>query len=271
MKFLRTLQSLALSALMGSAMVATGCVDQGTSETQAVVEQLSDTVMPNAPEAPGEFQVARTPDGQWFFNVIGARGEILLTSQSYAQESSAINGVLSVEENGIDVTRYSITGADESWTFTLKAKNGQTIADGAQFRDADEAEEGVIAARELVAGILQHRAAVLHGARFDLYRGPSDSKWYFSLKTADDRVLLDSQAYSGRTAAVTGLQSVRTNGKDSVRYRITGTEPELYLVLKAANGKEIASSGPHASAEAAQAIQDEAIELLKSERVGSPW
>jgi hypothetical protein len=267
MKFLHALKTFAVAG----ALMLTGCVDDSISDTQAVTEQISESLMPNAPEAPGEFQVARNHAGEWFFNALGANGEIMLLSQTYQEQASALNGILSVEENGVLLERYEVSGADESWSFVLRAGNGQVIADSPLYRSAEDADAGVMAARELVAGILQYKAAATKGARFDLWREKGDNKWYFVLLTADGRVLLASQSYTGRTNAVTGLQSVRLNGKDLTRYQIKGAEGEVFLSLKAANGKEIASSGPHASIEAAEAIKTEANELLLSERVGNPW
>lgn len=269
MKFLRkTLFAIAASAtLFGAA-----CVVEPGKDSQHTTDAVYEAVMQKAPEAPGEFDITRSPAGQWFFNAIGDNGNILLLSEAYEAKASAINGVLSVEENGVHLDSYQIVETtDGDYTFVLRAKNNQVIADGGAFRTVDEAQAGIAAARDLVAGILQYKAAVTDGARFDLWRDQDDKKWYFVLRAEDGRVLVESQSYQARTGAVNGLESVRLNGKNLARYSIVEIDGDVHFIIKAGNGQEIGASTAYDSVGEAEAGIDETNALLVSERVASPW
>jgi hypothetical protein len=270
MKFLRhTLSAITL----GAALLSSACAgDNSGNNSQNVTDTAADPFMEKTPVAPGEFAITRGSDGQWYFNAIGARGDILLISEGYVERPSALNGVLSVEENGVLLERYQISEtADGDFNFVLRAGNNQVIADSQLFRSLEEAQAGVEAARELVAGILQYKAAMTQGARFDLWRDKSDNEWHFVMRADDGRILLESEGYQGRTGAVNGIESVRLNGKDLGRYQVLDGGGELYFILKAANGQEIAVSDSFPTAVEVEASITETNQLLISERVANPW
>ena len=223
--------------------------------------------MPGAPTTPGIVGISRNQD-QWLFEVIGDKGDIVLLSEDYASKSAVRNGILSVEENGVHLERYKVEQDGASWSFVLRAGNNQGIADSQTFASEAEAQAAVSKARDLVAGIVQYKAALDMGAKFGLDR--NGSNWEFDLVDEKGEALLKSQLYSARTDALTGIASVRNNGKDAPRYRLLDSPPRF--ILKAANGQEIAeSSRSYASLDAAQAAIDATQALLRSERVANPW
>lgn len=265
-----TLTALAISAsLFGAACSAQDAGNETANNTENIVE----SVMPAAPEQPGQFDVTRNETGEWFFHLIGDRGEIFLASQAYVEKPSALNGILSVEENGVHLDRYEVQSISaEECTFVLRAGNNQVIGDGPTYRSCDEAEAAVAQTRDLVAGVLQWKAAVSKGAQFELWKEDSDGEWYFVLRNAAGNILLNSEGYTGRTGAVNGIESVRENGKELPKYSLVQeADGSISISLKAGNGQEIAENGPFAADAEAQAIINESVELLVSERVGNPW
>lgn len=223
-------------------------------------------LMQKAP--PGEAAISRDKAGQWLFHVVGQRGEVVLQSQAYVTRASAANGILSVEENGVDPGQYKVLqDPDGTWRFSLQAKNYQEIASSRSFATEAEAQAAVQEARDLLAAILQFKAEMSNGARFDLYRSQVDSEWYFKLIDEDGAELLYSEGYQSRTGAVNGIQSVRENGKDDARYVFQGT----LFILKAKNGQEIARSGSFGTAQEAADGAKHVQQLLQSERVANPW
>jgi uncharacterized protein YegP (UPF0339 family) len=268
MMFRKTLSAIAL----GAAVLLGACVDDTGSETQNT-RQAGEPIMQKKPEAPGELDITRGKNGEWYFNGVGAKGERLLLSEGYVDKSGALNGILSVEENGVYTENFSVMDlGDGEWTYVLRAGNGQIIAEGPAFRSEADAESAITAARDLVAGIVQFKAAVTDGARFDLWKDEESREWFFVLRADDGRILLESEGYTGRTGAVNGLDSVRENGKSTDRYQIRDEGGEVSFILKAANGHEIAESGSSfASADDAQASINETSALLASERVAAPW
>lgn len=224
-------------------------------------------LMPRAPAAPGTISVARNRD-RWLFEVIGDKGEIILLSQEYGEQAAAFNGVLGVEENGVLPERYVVRQAGGSWSFALRAGNGEEIAESQIFASEAEAREAADQARALVAGIVQYKAAMRDGAQFELRR--DGSSWSFALLSEDGQELLTSQSYTRRSDAITGIESVRQNGKDGARYQVVASPPGF--ILKAANGRTIAaSSSTYESTTAAEAAISSTQALLTSERVANPW
>jgi len=269
------LRKTLFAVAVGAALFASGCEEDSTpgSDSQDLRQTAADPSMAKVPEAPGEFAITRhKDDGKWYFDLVGAKGQILLASQGYVERPSAINGILSIEENGVHAEKYELASTPEGdWRFVLRAGNNQVIGDSSVYRTEEQAQVGIEAARELVAGIVQFKAAVTSGARFDLWRNEDDREWYFVLRAADGRTLLESESYTGRTGAVNGIESVRENGKDPGRYQILDGEGDVYFILKAGNGQEIGASGAFATVGEAEAGIAETSELIKSERVASPW
>lgn len=267
---------MSLQRLLGAIAVwslVAGCEAGSAAEgTQDVTSKAaSDVVMEKAPRRPGQISVRRSESDSWEFSVVGQSGAPVLLSQAYVERTSAVNGILSVEENGVDRERYAVRASDGGLVVELKAGNGQVIAESRPLRTEEEAAALIDEARDLVAGIVQYKAALAKGARFDLSRDVAgDGKWSFSLLDEKGRALLLSQKYAKRTAAVTGLESVRLNGKDEARYQIN-SEDGITVSLVAANGEEIAGSGVLADEAQAQALITETQALLKSERVANPW
>jgi uncharacterized protein YegP (UPF0339 family) len=268
MMFRKTFSALAL----GAAVLLGACVDNTPGTDTQNTRELSNELMQKKPEAPGEFDITRAKDGEWYFNGVGARGQRLLLSEGYVERSSALNGILSVEENGVHLENYEVSqNTDGDWVFVLRAGNNQVIADSGLFRSQADAEAAVLEARDLVAGILQFKAAVTDGARFDLWKDTASGEWFFVMRAEDGNIILESEGYTGRTGAVNGLESVRLNGKNVDRYQIRDNG-EISYILKAANGQEIAESADtFASAEEAQSAINQTSALLESERVAAPW
>ena len=69
------------------------------------------------------------------------------------------------------------------------------------------------------------------------------SKFLFSLKAPNGLVILTSESYNDKSAAVKGIESVRRNaGKDANFERREAKNGQMYFVLKAANKQVIGQS-----------------------------
>jgi uncharacterized protein YegP (UPF0339 family) len=269
-------EMLARRLLLAAVFLAPiACQGAGTEDGQdcngGKCDSLDDTgstdLMPRAPQAPGTISITRNGD-QWLCEVIGSYGEIVLLSQAYSERTSALSGALSIEENGVLPERYLVSQSDAGWSFALRAGNNVTLADSRVFETEAEAVAAAELARDLVAGIVQYKAAVTDGARFELSR--DGSSWRFDLLGDDGETVMSSQLYSRRHDAITGVESVRANGKDQARYQVLDSPPRF--ILKAGNGEEIAeSAATFADLDSVNAAIAQTQTLLVSERVASPW
>lgn len=242
------------------------CADGRCDEQQAL--QLD--VMQQQPLTPGSVEITHSQQLEnWRFEVTGAKGDIVLMSEDYVARSSAINGMLSVEEHGVHLDRYELQESGGTWSFVLRASNGQVIADSKIFDNMPDAEQAMQDARDLVAGIVQYKASfVAIGAKFTLEH--VGSNWSFELVDDAGDPVLKSQVYSQRSDALNGIDSVRENAKDGNRYQLLDNPPRF--ILKARNGQEIAeSSASYSTTEEAQNAANSTQTLVRSEKVANPW
>ncbi len=74
------------------------------------------------------FTVFEGENGLYYFNLKARNGEIVLQSQAYSSEASAMNTMFSVAEFGVDADNYTIkTSSDGGAYFVLKAANNEVI------------------------------------------------------------------------------------------------------------------------------------------------
>ena len=92
----------------------------------------------------GKFELKKSKNEKFFFNLLAANGQIILTSEMYEAKASAVNGIESVKKNSGDDARYArLTGKDGSPYFTLKAGNSQVIGQS-QMYSSEKARDGGI-------------------------------------------------------------------------------------------------------------------------------
>lgn len=78
--------------------------------------------------------------------------------------------------------------------------------------------------------------------KFEIKAGRT-GKFRFNLKASNGQVILTSEAYESRSAAVKGITSVKKNAGNDKRFeRKTAKDGSVYFVLKASNGEPIGKS-----------------------------
>lgn len=75
----------------------------------------------------------------------------------------------------------------------------------------------------------------------------TDGQFRFHLKAGNGSILLTSEGYTSRTAAIAGILSVQTNGVDDLQYRVVKAASGHLVHLVAGNGETIATSQVYAS------------------------
>lgn len=93
---------------------------------------------------PGTFEIKKAKDGQIFFNLKAANGQIILSSEMYRAKDGALNGIESVKKNAPIAERYAkLTAKDGSFYFTLKAANSQVIGNSEMYESESSRDEGI--------------------------------------------------------------------------------------------------------------------------------
>lgn len=83
---------------------------------------------------------------------------------------------------------------------------------------------------------------------------PSGDQFMFNLHAGNNQVVLTSERYTTKAAALNGIESVKTNASNDARYAFS--DDGLRFSLKAANGQVIGTSETYSSPAAAQAGAD---------------
>ena len=87
-------------------------------------------------------------------------------------------------------------------------------------------------------------------AKFEVKQGGS-GQFMFNLKAGNGEVILTSELYKEKQAALNGIDSVKANAGDDARYeRKTAKNGQAFFVLKATNGQTIGKSEMYSSTSA---------------------
>lgn len=97
-------------------------------------------------------------------------------------------------------------------------------------------------------------------AKFEIHKS-SNGEFFFSLKAGNGEKILSSEQYSAKAKAQSGVESVKTNAPDDLRYeRKTSASSQPYFVLNAPNGQTLGRSQMYSSA----AAMEKGIESVKT-------
>ena len=93
---------------------------------------------------PAKFQIKQAKNGKFFFNLLAANGEVVLTSQMYASKVTAKKGIASVQANAAETDQFEEkkNKAGKHY-FVLKAKNRQIIGNGEAYSGKTSMKNGI--------------------------------------------------------------------------------------------------------------------------------
>lgn len=99
-------------------------------------------------------------------------------------------------------------------------------------------------------------------AQYKLSKSTND-QFYFVLTADNNEPILKSEMYTTKSAALNGIESVKTNSTEDARFvRLTSANGQFYFNLRAANNQVIGSSEMYKT----ERSRDNGIEAVK--RVG---
>ncbi len=92
----------------------------------------------------GLFELGKTKNDKFMFNLKAGNGQVILTSQMYESKPSALQGIESVKTNAVLDERFerNTTTSDQPY-FNLKAANGQVIGRSQSYASAASMEIGI--------------------------------------------------------------------------------------------------------------------------------
>lgn len=251
----------ALAALAAFSLSAVACVSPTEEETTEVEETSQDLVSRSA-----YFETFQALDGRYYFNLMAGNGENVLRSQGYTTLASAEKGADSVLENGADPDNFELVQASNGdWYFRLYAANHKVIGVSELYANKSNATRGARTVRALV-NLGNDKGAEKKAAprreRFELFKG-EDGRSYFRLRAANGEIMLASQAYTAKSSAKNGIDSVKENGAYTDSFEVFPTWDGGYGVkLIAANGEVIARGETYSSKSNATRAVNRMAEIL---------
>ena len=97
----------------------------------------------------GKYELKKSSDGQFVFNLKAGNGEVILTSERYKAKESALKGIESVRKNSPDDARYDrLASTAREPYFVLKAANGEVIGRSEMYSSASAMENGIRSVKE---------------------------------------------------------------------------------------------------------------------------
>ncbi len=253
----KTIRFSLLSLLLSLSAGLAGCAEGGDFYDDAPVG--SDSA---ATSTRGYFELFKGADDQFYFHLQAGNYEILLASEGYQGRTGALNGILSVLDNGGLSSRYKVfEGNDGQFYVNLKARNGQIIGSSEGYVTAQGANHAVQASISSVAGYLEHWDTNA-GARFQVFEDKG-SEYRFNLYAANGQVVLSSEGYTTEEAALNGAFAVAENGVDEDNFDVReSSDGGFYLNLRAGNNEIIGTSEVYSTKSNAVAAMDAIIALI---------
>ena len=90
------------------------------------------------------YEIKKTQNGKFMFNLKAANHEVILTSEVYEQKASALAGIESVRKNGPDAANFELkTSTSKRPYFVLKAANQQVIGKSETYSSEAAAKNGI--------------------------------------------------------------------------------------------------------------------------------
>lgn len=109
----------------------------------------------------GKFQLKKSSNGQFHFNLLASNGQVILSSEQYKAHASALNGIDSVRKNAVREGAFEVKEASNGKDyFVLKATNGQVVGQSQMYSSQSSAEQGCDSVRRYAPdAVLQDESA----------------------------------------------------------------------------------------------------------------
>lgn len=234
---MRNINSLiTVLALSFATLSAAGCA---TSTGDATGDEYADAES-NA-SAPGKLDLWQSTDSQWHFHVVSGNGRTLMTSEAYTSRTAALNGVLSVLDNGVDPAQYQVNKVTNGYNLRLRAGNFETIAFTQTYSTKSSATRAITSCVRAITSYLDVQEANTSGARVDVL--PSNAGFRFEVHAHNGETVLSSESYTTKAAAWNGAFAVQAAAANPAAFTVkVATDGSFYFTLTADNGQVVGMS-----------------------------
>lgn len=248
---MRNLNSLLTALVLSfSSVAAVGCAATG-DETSATDDESA---------AAGKVDLWQSADG-WHFHLKAGNGAILLASESYTDRTGAINGILSVLNNGTDEAQYQVVAAKTGYVLHLVAGNNEIISFSQVYSSKSNATRAIDSCVRAATSYLDKKEAQSTGARVEV-DASKDGGYHFNVIAKNGQITVSSEHYTTEAAAYNGALAVQdASATWSVQQNTAGG---YYFNVTALNGQVVGTSQQYTTKSSAQAGLTAAQTLIKS-------
>ncbi len=244
---MRNLNSIiTILALSFASLSVTACATSGDEYSDEYADAESNASIP------GKLDLWQSTDGQWRFHVVSGNGRTLLTSEAYTSRTGALNGVLSVLDNGVDPAMYQLNKtASGKYNLRLRAANYEIIAFTQAYATKSSATRAITSCVNAITTYLDKIEANTSGARVEVLE--STAGFRFNLHAKNGEVVLSSESYTTKSAAWNGAFAIQDAAELAGSFQIkTSTDNRYYFTLTAENGQVVGVSQMYTSRTAAE-------------------
>jgi uncharacterized protein YegP (UPF0339 family) len=126
--------------------------ERGARTVQALVREARKELRTQAAPTRERFELFTGEDGQTYFRLRAANGEILLGSEGYTTAAAARDGVDAVKTAAATATDFQIFEVDGGYAIRLVAANGETVATGESYTTKSAATRAVARMVDILSG-----------------------------------------------------------------------------------------------------------------------
>lgn len=98
---------------------------------------------------PAQFNLQKSTNNQFYFNLTAANNEKILMSEMYKTKAGAMNGIQSVKKNSAHEARYTKLESKGKFYFVLKAANNQVIGTSEMYNSERARDDGIQAVKKV--------------------------------------------------------------------------------------------------------------------------
>jgi len=194
-----------------------------------------------------KFQIFEGKDEQYYFRLLAQNGENILSSEGYKQKASAINGIRSVKLNAQETDQFEKNESESgSFSFSLKAKNGEKIARSGNYATEQGRDGGIDSVQRIAAEAqVEDTTTGFEGhtnPKFQIYKDNA-GEFRFRLFAQNGENILASEGYAQKSGAKSAIDSVKNNAVKEDRFeRKTSKDEQFFFNLLAGNDQVIGTS-----------------------------
>ncbi|MBX3155663.1 MAG: YegP family protein [Deltaproteobacteria bacterium] len=249
---MRSLVSL-VAAVVLSSTVLSACATGAADDEYASTEDEAATA--------GKFALFQAADGGWQFHLKSGNGAVLLQSDAYTSRTGAINGILSVQTNGVDAAQYRIVPAASGFVLHLVAANHKVISTSEVHATKSSATRAITSCVRATTSYLDRREAGSTGARVEVLANET-GKFRFTFFAQSGQTVLSSESYETEAAAFNGAYVVQTEGQNAASYSLNEISGGFYFTVRARNNQVVGTSQAYPTKAAADAAMVALQKLL---------